>query len=85
MKSRAVKSRKIDYKNNVGLILVTTGIALWLLPFAIVAIDNAIGATKPADVVIGAAGVFILAVSTALILIGILSVVLKFFKKSIHS
>jgi len=85
MKSRAAKSRKIDYKNNVGLILVAIGVALWLLPFAIVAMDNVIGATKPADVVIGTAGVFILTVSTALILIGILLIILKFLKKSIRS
>lgn len=77
-----MKSRKIDYKNNVGLILVAAGVLIWLLPFALVAIDNAVGATKPADVVIGTAGVFILTVSTAMVLIGILLVILKFLKKS---
>lgn len=73
-----MKTKKFAHRKNVGLLLVAAGILLWLLPFTVVAIDNVLGTTKPADLVIGNFGLIAVTVSPVLILVGILLTVLRF-------
>jgi hypothetical protein len=69
-------------KDNVGLRLIIIGLIIWLVPFTLVAIDNVIGATRPADSLINNAGVFIIMASPVLILAGLIIMAINFFKRT---
>lgn len=68
----------LNYKGNPGLSLVILGLLIWLLPFILVAIDNLIGTTKPADTVISHGGIFLILVGPLLVLIGVVMIASKY-------
>lgn len=61
-------------------LLIFLGVAIWLVPFLLVAIDNASGNTKPADYVINHAGVMILIIGPLLVIAGIILLVVRTVK-----
>ena len=67
-----------NYKKNPGLSLALLGLLIWTLPFILVAIDNIIGTTKPADTVISHGGVFLILVGPLLVLIGVVMIASKY-------
>lgn len=75
-----MKIGKFNYKNNLGIILLLAGIAVWLVPFALVAIDNLLNATKPADDLIGRFGLAIITIGPLLFLTGLVLTMIKVIK-----
>lgn len=81
--SHKPKRRPITHQPlQTGVILIISGMLLWLVPFTLVAIDNAVGATKPADTIIGNFGVLILMLSPLLILAGLLMLTIRFLRRA---
>ncbi len=76
-----MKTKKFSYRDNLGLILLAVGAGLWLLPFVVVAAENLVGSTKPADYLIGNLGALILTVSPLLIVTGLILTLVKFLKR----
>ncbi len=64
----------MNYKKNIGLVLILAGITLFLLPFCLVAIGNLLETTKPADAVIDNFGLAIITIGPLLTLVGLLLV-----------
>ena len=79
-----MKKQQLSHRKNFGLILFGLGAVVWAIPFILVAMDNMIGTTKPADSVINGAGVLFITAGPLLAFIGLLLVVFKFVKRLIR-
>ena len=78
-----MKTRRFDYKKHLGLILVAVGVLIWLVPFIIVAIDNAVGVTGPGDSLISNFGLLIMTLGPVLVISGILVSILSYARRSL--
>lgn len=76
-----MKMKKFAYRKNIGLLVIVVGVALWFLPFVIVAISNILGTTRPADSFISNFGLLVITVSPILVLSGLLLTALRFTKR----
>jgi len=73
--------KKFAYQKNIGLLVIAAGVALWFLPFVIVAISNILGTTRPADAFISNFGLLVITVSPVLVLAGLLLTALRLIKR----
>jgi len=64
-----------------GLILTVLGLAIWALPFSLVALDNVMGNSWPADLVLGNFGLLIISIGPFLVVAGIAFLMLRPAKK----
>lgn len=78
MGTQSAKSAK---KSRVGIALIILGAIIWLLPFFLVAVDNAAGDTGIADSVINNYGFLLIGISPILVLIGIILVAAQYIKR----
>jgi hypothetical protein len=72
---------RLNYKKNIGLVLILAGITLFLLPFCLVAIGNLLETTKPADAVINNFGIVIITAGPVLIIAGLAFILIKVIKR----
>lgn len=76
-----MKRSGLVIRKNPGLVLVAIGLAIWLVPFVLVAADNALGTTRPADWLIGKFGLLIITFGPALVLSGLILILYKIFRQ----
>ena len=67
-----MKSRKDVSRKKIGLLVAVAGLLLYLSPFAVVAVDNTLGASRPGDLLIGNWGLLIITIGPILVIAGLL-------------
>lgn len=77
-----MKTRHFNYKKHPGFILIAVGIIIWLSPFALVAFDNLLGITAPADFLVNNFGILIMTLGPLLVIAGLLWSFLMLMKRS---
>lgn len=73
--------KRFNFGRRIGLGLIIAGLVVWSAPFIVVAIDNSVGTTKPADSLISSLGLFIIIVGPILVLSGLLVITVRAVKK----
>ena len=67
-----MRSKKEVSRTKIGLSVAVAGLLLYLSPFVVVVVDNALGVNRPGDLLIGKFGLLIITIGPILVIAGLL-------------